>query len=106
MSKKIKTIKCNERMEVTNFFGFQVAPDAIQQKNYLDAFSAEPSLYIDGDKVAEISWFDHFFGQKPTENEIWDYILKECRKHTRAPKIFIDKYYVEEIYKPLATSFH
>lgn len=106
---KTKTIECNKRMQVTKFFGFFPKENAIDQKNFI-----EPSednlgsfdLFIVGEAVASIDWYNHFFGKSDvTENEIWAWILKECRKYTRAPKIFIDRLYVDYLYTPLANTF-
>lgn len=106
---KRKSIECNERMEVTKFFGFFVKEGAIGQKNFFDLSEDKYGsfdLFIAGDFVASIDWYNHFFGKSDvTENEIWAWMLKECRKYTKGPKIFIEKSYVESLYSPLANSF-
>lgn len=106
---KKKTIECNERMEPVKFFGFFVKENAITQKNFLEHSDDDWGsfdLFIAGDFVASFDWYNHFFGKSNVaENEIWAWMLKECRKYTKAPKIFIEKSYVESLYSPLASSF-
>lgn len=100
---KIKTIETDNRGNMTCFFGFYPKTNAETQNAYID-FNDEYAieLYLHGEKVATIDWCQHFYEQNVTENEIWAYILHECKKHTRARKIFIDKIYVDESYSPLA----
>lgn len=118
MKKKLKNIECNERMEVTSFFGFKVAPNAIEKKFFLDMADVNDFnkkgdfvLYENGKKVLYIEFFNHFYmmklkGVKITEPLIWDHIRKEVRKYTRSNFIYVDKSYVEDSYSPLANIYY
>lgn len=112
--KKLLTIEKDERGNVTKFFGFFPSDKVESEKNYITFSTCEDDdtdeimavkLYVHGKLVDIISWFTQFFNTTTaTENEIWAFILGQCRKHTRAPKIFIDRNYVENFYSPLASS--
>ena len=102
MAKKILTIETNEDMEVTSFFGFTPSEEAEERFAYVAQTAEGIELYLNGQLAVTIEWFNHFYGKNATENEIWYYILHECRKHTRARKIYIDKFYVDVVYEPLA----
>ena len=102
---KTNSIITNPRGKVISFFGFYPSKGFVEvEKTYID-FSddgTEIELHINGEKVISINWFEKFYGTKTTENQIWTYILQKCREYTQEPKIFIDKFYVNDCYFPLA----
>lgn len=105
---KLKTIETDENGNITKFFGFFPSDNVEDEKNYIELNDhSEVVLFVHGKEVVTIDWFNHFLPTRLSarENRIWFWILAICRKYTRAPKIFIDRYYAEEIYKPLANCF-
>lgn len=102
---KLRTIETNNEGNITCFFGFYPKSTAEAENNYID-FNDDNAivLYSHGKAVATIDWRQHFYEQNVTENEIWAYILHECKKYTRARKIFINEIHVDECYFPLVHS--
>ena len=98
-------IETNERMEVTNFYGFYPSNNPELKEAYIVATCEGIELYENGQHIINIDWIFEFLGQQPTDNEIWDYIMSECRKYTDIEKIFIDRDFADN-YTSLACVFY
>lgn len=74
-----------------SFFGFYPTDTVAEKEAYIEATSEGIELYVNNEHIINIDWIFHFLDKNPTDYEIWDYIMSECKKHTNIEQIFIDR---------------
>lgn len=92
------------------FHGFCVKENARNEKFFITEsyeLIGAIDLYIDGEKAVTINYFASLVSPKGiTEDEIWDYIYKSCKKHARGSIIYISQCFVDNVsYDPLVNLF-
>lgn len=99
-----KTIIKNDKMELVNWYGFWPSKVETEENCYIDIFAGIPNemaLYLNGEEITRIDYgellAENAYQKKAvhTENEIWNFIYKECRKYVKNKKIYINAH-VEE----------
>jgi len=92
------------------FHGFCVKENARSEKFFItesNQLVGAIDLFIDGKKAVTINYFASLRRPKEiTEDEIWDYIYKNCQKHARGSIIYISQCFVDNVsYDPLVNLF-
>ena len=100
-----RIIEEDKNGNLVKWYGFWVDEDANNKACHIDFFAGnEPccaELYLHGNTICKISyfkfWLKNFESKKVihTENEIADFIYKECRKHVKFKRIYVDKFTAE-----------